>query len=136
VLAGEAHPAGEPTDVGVDHDALSQIEGIPQNHIGRLSAHAWELVQVLHGPGNLSAMILDQGGGTSADGFRLGAEKPGRANQALQLGGWNPGKVLGGAATGKESGRNLIDPLIGALGGQNGGDEELERVGVVQLAVG
>jgi hypothetical protein len=27
-LAGEAHPAGEPTDVGVDHDSFRQIEGI------------------------------------------------------------------------------------------------------------
>jgi hypothetical protein len=74
-LAGEAHPAGEPTDVGVDHNALSQIEGIPQNHIGRLSAHARELVQVLHGPGNLSAVILDQGGGTTTNRLGLGTKK-------------------------------------------------------------
>ena len=42
---------------------------------------------------------------------------------------------MGGAATGKKGRGYLVDPGIGALGGKNGGEEELERVGVMKFAV-
>ena len=83
VLAGETQPAGETADMGVDHDALGEVEGVAEDDVGGLSAHAGELVELFHGPRNLAAVILDQGGGAPADGFRLGAEEAGGADEAL-----------------------------------------------------
>ena len=94
------------------------------------------MVKVFHGSGNFAAVVLDQGGGAAADGFGLGAEEAGGADEVLQHGQGNFGKVPGRPAAGKEGGGDLIDPCIGALGGEDGGDEELERVGMIQLAMG
>lgn len=67
VLTGQAHAAGEPPDMGVHDDALSQVEGVAENHVGGLSSHARQLVEVFHGLRDLPAVVLDQGGGTTAD---------------------------------------------------------------------
>ena len=99
VLPGQSHPAGKTTDVGIDDDAFGEVEGVAEDDIGGLSAHSGQLVQVLHGLRHLSAVIPDQSRGATADGFGLGAEEAGGADQAFQLGGGNFGKVLRGTAT-------------------------------------
>jgi hypothetical protein len=40
VLAGEAHPAGESTHMGVHDDALGEVEGVAEDHVGGFSSHA------------------------------------------------------------------------------------------------
>ena len=135
-LAGETQPAGETADMGVDDDALGEVEGVAEDDIGGLPAHAGELVEMFHGPRNLAAVIFDQGGGAPADGFRLGAEEAGRADEAFELGGGNVGKMLGRGAALEKGGRDFVDPVIRALGGEDGGDEELEGILVVEFAMG
>ena len=128
VLAGETQPAGETADMGVDHDALGKVEGIAEDYVGGFPAHAGKLVEMFHGLRDLSAVILDQAGGTTADGFGLGAEEAGRANEAFQFGRGDFGKVFGCSAALKKRRGDLVDPFIRALGGEDGGDEELEVV--------
>src|SRR5439155_16039867 len=45
------------------------------------------------------------------------------------------GVILGGTMFLEDLSGNNVDALIGALGGENGGDKEFERVGVVQFAM-
>ena len=40
VLTGQAHPAGEPTDMGVHHDAFGQMESVAEDHVGGFSPHS------------------------------------------------------------------------------------------------
>ena len=91
---------------------------------------------MFHGLRDLSAVILDQAGGTTADGFGLGAEEAGRANEAFQFGRGDFGKVFGCSAALKKRRGDLVDPFIRALGREDRGHEKLKRVGVIQLAVG
>ena len=135
VLAGQAHPAGKPAHMGVDDDALGQIEGITKDHVRCFPADTGKLVEMFHGFWNFTAMVFDQAGGTATDGFGLGAKKPGGADETLQFRIGDFGKVVGRPASGKEGRGNLVDPLIGALGGEDRGDKQLQRVGVMKFAV-
>ena len=136
VLAGETQPAGETADMGVDDDAFGEVESVTENHISGLSAHAGELVEMFHGPRNLAAVILDQGGGAAADRFGLGAEESGGADEAFELGGRDLSKMLGRGAALEKGGCDFVDPVIRALGREDGGDEELEGILVVEFAMG
>ena len=80
-------------------------------------------------------MVLDQNSGTTANRLGLGAEEAGRADEFFQFCRRDSGKILGRSATLEESWGDLVDPVIRALGGKDGGDEELKRAGVVQLAM-
>ena len=108
VLAGETQPAGETADMGVDHDALGKVEGIAEDYVGGFPAHAGKLVEMFHGLRDLSAVILDQAGGTTADGFGLGAEEAGRADEAFELGGRDFSKMLGRGAALERAGVILL----------------------------
>ena len=136
VLAGETQPAGEAADMGVDDDALGEVEGIAEDDVGGLSAHAGELVEMFHGPRNFAAVVFDQGGGAAADGFGLGAEESGGADEAFELGGRDFSKMLGRGAALEKGGCDFVDPVIRALGGEDRGDEELEGILVVKFAMG
>lgn len=131
VLPGEAHPAGKPPDMGIDHDSLGQIEGVAQNHIGGFSAHPRKFVEMFHRLRNLAPVILDQGSGTAANRFGFGAVKAGGAYDRFKFSRGNFRKIPGCFASLEKGRGHLVDPRIGALGGKNGRDEELQWVGVV-----
>ena len=135
VLTGQSHAAGKATDMGVHDDAFGQIESVTENHIRGLSTHSGQLVKLFHRLGHLTAVVLDQSSGTTANRLGLGAEEAGRADQALEFRGGDFRKVLGRPAAGKEGGGDFVDPFVGALGGKDRGHQELKRVGVVQLAM-
>lgn len=125
MLAGQSHPAAQTAHVGVHDDALGQVEGVAQNHVGGFSAHAREFVEMFHGTRHFTIVVFNQGSGTATDRFGLGAEKSCGADQALQLSCRDLSEVMSRSAAGKEGGSDFIDPLVGALGGENCGDEKL-----------
>src|SRR4028118_2432679 len=68
VVGGEPEPVGEPPDVGVDHDALVDPEGVAEHHVGGLAPDAWQGHEVFHGPRALAAVVGGGGGGAAARG--------------------------------------------------------------------
>ena len=122
--------------MGVDHDPFGQVEGVAQNHICGFTADSRQPVKSLHGAGNLSPMIGHQGGGAGAQRAGFGSIEPGGVDHPLQLRLGDAGEGGGVRAAGKEGGGDLVHPLIGALGGKDGGDEELEGRGEMKRAVG
>ena len=64
----------------------------------------------------------------------LAREKAGGADVLLHLVHVGPGQGLQGGEAGKQGGGDLVDPLVGTLGGQTHGEEQLVVLAVVQRA--
>ena len=114
----------------------SQVEGVSEHHIGGLSSHAGQLVQLLHGSRNPTLVIFDQAGGATADRLGFGAEKAGGAYQVLQFGRGDVGEFHSRAAALEKGRGHFVNPFIGALGGKNRRHKKLKGVGVIQFTVG
>src|SRR3954468_21380854 len=77
----------------------------------------------------------DDGVRRAPDAFGLAPKKSGRANHFLQRGGGGF-RVIGCSAVLREQGRRYgVHSFIGALGGQYGRDQQLERIPKIELAV-
>ena len=63
-------------------------------------------------------------------------EEPGRADHLLELAERRAGERGRVGVPREQPGRDQVDALVGALGGEDGGDQELERVAVVERGGG
>ena len=81
-------------------------------------------------------VALDQGNGRGVDRLRLLPEEAERAHKGLDRLGRGARKRGNIRKAGKERRRRLVDRDIGALGGEDRGEEELVRLRPVQFAVG
>ena len=135
-LAGEAEAGGEARDVGVDDDADVLAEGVAEDDVGGFAADAGELDEFVHGLRDVSAMLVDEEPAAGADVFGLGAVEADGAEVVLEGGGIGLGVVARGAVFFEEGGGDFIDLHVGALRGEDGGDEEFEGIGEGEFAVG
>src|SRR5207247_6934163 len=81
-------------------------------------------------------MPLDQHLGHADDRFRLVAEEPGALDLPLEHSGVRARVVARTPVLGEQVRGHLVHADVGALGGEDRGNEELEGVGVVQGARG
>lgn len=119
--------------MGIDGNA-GHAESVAEHDVRGFPPDPMQGHQVLHPRGDYAVVPFDEVSGKSEERFGLGAEKPRGPNEIL-----NPlaGSGREGARVrvgGEEGGRDLIDPDIGALRGENGCDEQLERVVEIELA--
>jgi len=134
-LFRQAESRGESLHVGIDDHAFVDVEGIAKDDVGGFATDAGERRERGHVAGNLAVVPRYKCGATGADVFRLGAEKACRADQVLKLL-RGQGHVIGGAAADAEEFRSHeVHTLVGALRGKDRGDEEFERISVVEFAV-
>lgn len=134
-VGGESEASGEAADMGVDDDAFIEVESVAEDDIGGFAADACELDEGVHGGGHLAAVFGDECGAAVADVTGLGAEEAGGCDEGFKLGGRDFRVVACGAAALEELLGDDVDALVRALGGQDGGDEEFEGVGEIELAV-
>ena len=120
--------------MGVRHHHAGGLVDISQDQIGGLAPHAGQPEQFFHGSGYPAAVLLHQHPGGGHDIPRLGPEKAGGVDVRLHLGHVGAGQVFQGRVAGEEGGRDLVHPLVGTLGGQTGGEEQLVVLAVVQRA--
>ena len=132
----EAQSLGEPADMCIDDDALVFIEGISEDDIGSLTSRAGQCGEGFEGGWHFAAVPGKQSGTHGADVFCFVAVEAGGADEGLEFLLRNISVVGCGAAALEKVFGNDVDPLIGALRGEDGGDEEFERIRVVELAVG
>lgn len=135
VVDGEAEALAEAANVGVDGDA-GGVEGVAEDDVGGLAAHSGEGDEFVHGARDLAGVAFDELLATGLYVAGLVAEEAGGLDEALEFGEVGVGVVLGGEIAGEEGGRDEVDADIGALRGKDGGDEKLERVLVIEGAVG
>lgn len=116
----------------VHDDAFGLAVGDAENDVGRLATDAVELDQFVERVRDISTMFLNKT--LTAIAYRAGliAEKAGAANHGLEFRRRCGSKVRGTAVTLKQGGCDEIDAFIGALRAQDGSDEKLKRVMVVQ----
>lgn len=120
----------------IDDDAFVFIEGVSEDNIRGLASRAGKCGEGFKGGWDFAAVLGDEGGAHGADVFCLVAVEAGRADDGLEILLGNGGVIDCGAATLEEVFCDYVDPLVSALRGEDGSDEELERVRVVELAVG
>ena len=121
--------------MGVDRDA-GDAEGVAEDDVGRLSPDSRQGDQVLEARGHLAAESLAEHLAQPDERRRLVAEEPGGPDEGLELVAVGGGVAGGGAVAREQRRRDLVDPLVGALGAEDGGDHQLERGAEVELAVG
>ena len=135
-LGGEAEALGEAADMGVDDDALLEAECVSEHDVGGFAADARKGGEFLHTVRNASPVAFEEGGGAGLEAAGLGPEEPGGFDEGLKFRGGDGGVVCGGFAAFEKAFGDQIDALVSALGGEDGGDQELQGVGVLEFAVG
>ena len=133
---GESQPKGEAFDVGIDDDPGGDVERGTDHDVRRFPADPRQLGQGVKIGGNFAAVILDKGLRHAEQILGLGAKEAGRADDRLKFARLNFGKGLGIGTSREKRGSDHIYALIGALRGEDGGDEELERMMKIEAATG
>ena len=134
-LLGPAEAPGESADMGVDRDP-GDTEGIAQHDVRRLAADSRQSNQLIERGRHLATVTLADGLGESLDARGLRAIEADRLDQRLQLRTVSGGVGLGVGVAREEGRGDGVDPLVGALSRQDGGHEELKRVGEIELGIG
>ena len=122
----QSHAPAETADVRINGNA-GHAEGVAQNDVRGLKTDAGQRRQFLHRGGHLSTMFGDELLTTELDTASFVAEEAGRLNKAFQLGAVGVGKSRGVGIAREQSRRHQIDAGVGALGRQDGGNEQLQR---------
>ena len=132
--ARQSQPARHPVHVGVHHDSVRDSVAHAQDHVRGLPRHSRKREQVLHPRWDLPLVRLHDAARGAAERAGLVVEEAGGADQLLHLlhAGIPERRGIGKAR--EESRRHLVHPLVRALRGEDGRDEELERIVVTERA--
>ena len=107
---------------------------VAQDQVGGLPAHPRQGQEFLHGAGHLAVVLLQQHPGGKDNVPGLGPEKAAGVNVGFKVLRLRRGQSLQGRELGKEGRGHLVDPLVGALGGETGGKEKFIILLVLQGA--
>ena len=127
--AGEFPAQREAVDVSVD-GKCGVVEGLNHEDGGGFVADAGEVFEFLEGARNLAGVAGEEEAGHFADIFRLHGREAAGADDGVNLRGGEGGHFRGRVGQGEERGGDLVDAHVGALGGEDDGNEEGEGVAV------
>jgi hypothetical protein len=135
-IFGETEAVGEASDMGIHDNAFIEAKGIAKNDVRGFSSDSGEGSQGFQGAGNLTIVVGKERGshGSQVPGFI--PEKTGGVNHAFEIFLGDACVVGRGLANAKEVLGDDIDPLVRALGGENGRDKQFEGIFEVEFAVG
>ena len=128
----EAEAVAEAEDVGVHRDGRL-AEGDVEDDVRRLPPDAGELLERLPVRRNLPAVLLHERLREGDDVLRLRVEEADGLDEVAHPLLAEVEHRLRRVGGGEEAARRLVDAGIGRLGGEDDGDEERERVGVLEL---
>ena len=131
----QAEPLRQPRDVRVHDHAGVEVEGVAENDIRRLAPDAGERREFVHGARHFAAEFFHQRNAAGLDVFGLVVEKAGRLDGLLQFHPRRLRIIRRRTVFFEQFPRHQIDAFVRALRGENGGDEQLERIGKIQFAV-
>jgi len=133
---GQPEAFAQARDVGIDDDTRFDAVGVPKDDVGGFTSDAGEVGEGVEIYRNFAIMFPDEGFRGGNEVLGLVAEEAGGADEVFDILLLCGGKRSGVRVFFEERGRHHVDAHVGALRGQNGGNEELERAVVVQLAMG
>ena len=122
---GEAQKARDPHAVGVGYHHAGGVMDVPQDQVGGLPAYSRQGEELLHGAGDFAVKFFQKHPGGKDDVLGLGPEEAAGVDVRLDVRRLRPGQGLQGGVVGEEGGGHLIHPLVGTLGGEPGGKEQL-----------
>ena len=135
-VAAQFQPCHQARHMRIHHNSLGHAEGIAQDDIGRFASHPGQLHQFRHVARNFASVFFHQGTARSLNVFGFVPVEPGAFNVFLQRRRRRFGIIPCRPIFLEERLRHQIHPLVRALGGKDGGDEQFERIGVIEFAVG
>ena len=125
----------QPLDMGVHDDSLGFFVGDAEDDTGSFPATTGELNEVSHGVGDLAGVFFSDGLAAIADGFGFVVVEAGRFNEFLQFASRGGRIVSCRAVVSEQGGSDLVDALVRALGAEDGGNQQLQWVRVIELAM-
>lgn len=125
--------AAEPHHVRVDRQA-GEPERDAAHDVGRLATDAGEALEILERLRDLAAKPLAENGGEPDQVLGLRAKEASCIDELLELFSRGGRECCRRREASEERGRHLVHTHVGALGGQHGRDDELERVAMPQRA--
>jgi hypothetical protein len=135
-VLGQSEAFAQAGDVGVDHNAGFDAVGVAEDDVGGFASDPGEVSEGRELAGDVALMVLDEGFCRPDEVFRLVAEEAGGSDEVFDVFLPGGGERFSVGVFFEEGGCHQVDPHVGALGRENGGDEKLEGALVVQLAVG
>ncbi len=114
-----AEEIGQPSDVSIDDHSGGNSKGISQDHIGRFSAHPWELDELFHRLRNSTLVLLDQSLGTADDIFRFVFKKSSGSDDFFDFRRVRSRQSFCGWKFFEQDLSHNIDPHVSALGRQD-----------------
>jgi hypothetical protein len=118
----------------VHNDAVGDTEGCAENDISGFASDPIELQEFGHRARDMSAVLFGDHLATIADGTGLIVEETCGADERFKFARRRGREIDSGAVLIEQRGRDHVDTYIGALRTENGGDQKLERVVVMQCA--
>lgn len=128
---GEFPTFGEAVDVCIDGEG-GDAEGLGHDDGSGFMSDAGELFEVGEGGGDLAVMLVNEDVAEFGDGEGLGGGEAAGADDGLDLFDGDEPHFFRGVGEGEEGGGDLVDADVGALGGEEDGDEEGVGAGVVE----
>jgi hypothetical protein len=135
-LGGQPEAVGQPGHVGVDHHPDGHAQGRRQDDVGGLARDPRQRHQGVEVGRHLAAVALDQGARHADQAPGLGAVEPRPEDQRLELGRLGDRQGRGVGVAGEQRRGQGVDHLVGRLRRQDRRAQELEGVGVIELAGG
>ena len=135
-LLGQTEALAQAGDVGVDHDAGLDAVGVAEDDVGGFASDPGEMGEGFEFAGDFASVVVDEGLGGGADIFRFVAEEAGGTDEVFEVFLARGGHAFGVRVFLEEGGSHQVDAHVGALRGEDGGDEELEGAVVVEFAMG
>ena len=132
---GERKSVRQSIHMRVHDDAHVTVETIAQHDVGGLARDAAQEQQLVHGARNFTAKLFDQQTTTGVDRFGLVAKEPDRAHIGFDLERRRARKRVRCWKRREECRGRAIDRHVGALRGENRGDQEFVRRTPVEFAV-
>lgn len=132
----QIEPARKPLHVRIDNDSRRDSEPCSQHHVRCLPRNAGKREDLLHRARYFAAKFFDDLLASAEDRFRLVAVKTGRADFFFDIPRIRIRERGRSWILLEESRSDHVHALVGALRRKNRGDEELERVVVLQRAAG
>ena len=118
--------------MGIDDDA-GLVEGIPEHDIRSFSADAWQGDQLIHRMRDLSAEALGHGSAAGDEVFRFVLKETGGTNELFDFREIGRSQICRLPISPKECGRDLVDTLVGTLGGEDCSHEQFPRRTMVEF---
>ena len=122
-------------DMGVDGQC-GFVESDGLDHVGRLASHSGKTGQLLERRRHFAMKVRDELLGEPHEVLGLGVGIADGATVVVDDLGCGFGHGFGSRVVGKEAWGDLVDALVGALGREHHGHDELEVVLKVKLGLG